>query len=335
MRFVDEADILVRGGKGGDGLVSFRREKFVPKGGPNGGDGGKGGNVIMKASSQMRTLLDFKYKRHYKAQDGRRGGPNCRTGKTGSDSILLVPVGTVVKDENGEIIADLEKDGDLVVVARGGGGGYGNAHFATPWRQAPIYAQKGKQGEARKIFLELKLLADVAIVGLPNAGKSSLLNRISSAKAKVADYPFTTLVPNLGVVQLKDGTTFTVADLPGLVEGASGGAGLGMKFLRHCERAPLLVHLVDVGCAKDPLADLRAVENELKTYGNDLLERRKFIVANKVDMPGSSKWIEILREESTTQGLAFFAISARTGFGVDQLVLVMASFVLDQRKNDI
>jgi GTP-binding protein len=328
MRFVDEADIWVVGGKGGDGIVSFRREKFVPKGGPDGGDGGQGGDVVLKASSQMRTLLDFRYKRHYRAQDGGRGGPNCRTGKRGSDVVLLVPVGTVVKDEKGEVIADLEKDGDFVVVARGGRGGYGNAHFATPWRQAPQYAKKGKEGEARHIFLELKLLADVALVGLPNAGKSSLLNRISSAKAKVADYPFTTLVPNLGVVELKDGTRFTVTDLPGLVEGASSGAGLGIKFLRHCERAPLLVHLVDVGCSQNPVADLRAIEKELKTYGHDLLERRKVIVANKVDVPGSAIWVEVLREEAIKQGLGFFAISARTGFGVAELVQAMANLVV-------
>jgi len=330
MRFVDEAEIYVRGGKGGDGIVSFRREKYVPKGGPDGGDGGSGGSVILVASSQMRTLLDFKYKRQYRAQDGGRGGPNCRTGKAGDNLVILVPVGTVVKDENGEVLADLDKEGASVIVAKGGRGGYGNAHFATPWRQAPIYSQKGKPGEERKIFLELKLLADVAVVGLPNAGKSSLLNRISAAKAKVADYPFTTLVPNLGVVKTKSGATFTVADLPGLVQGASSGAGLGIKFLRHCERAPLLVHLVDAGCSDDPVSDLLTVEQEIKTYSSDLIERRKFIVANKIDVPGSNKWVEILREEARRRGLSFFAISAKTGLGVEELVLAMARFVFQK-----
>lgn len=328
VRFVDEATITVRAGRGGDGIVSFRREKYVPRGGPDGGDGGRGGHVILRADPSLRTLLDYRYRRSYRAQDGGRGGPNRRTGRSGRDEVLRVPVGTVVFSEHGEVLADLAAAGQEVVVCRGGRGGRGNARFAKPWRQAPDFSTRGAEGEQALIRLELRLLADVGIVGLPNAGKSSLINRVSAAKARVADYPFTTLVPNLGVVEVAPGVSFVVADMPGLVAGASRGVGLGTRFLRHCERARALVYLVDVGSGDDPVAALRIVEGELRSHSEGLASRPAIIAANKCDLPGTEANIETLRQEAERRSRPFFAVSALTGAGVSDLVQAMARLAL-------
>lgn len=332
MRFVDEACIFVQAGKGGDGIVSFRRERFLPRGGPDGGDGGRGGNVVLKADERLHSLLDYRYRRFYKAEDGGRGGPNRKKGKAGRDVILRVPVGTVVYRENGELIADLSRPGEEVIVCRGGKGGLGNARFATPSRQAPDFATCGSDGEKALIRLELKLLADIGIVGLPNAGKSSLINRISAAKAKVADYPFSTLIPNLGVVEISPGVTFVVADMPGLIEGASKGLGLGTQFLRHCERARGLVYLVDCSPGMDPVYALDVVEKELKAYSEELWSRPGIVVANKCDVPGALQNAENLRQEAERRSRPFFAISALTGQGVEELVKAMGRLALGLKK---
>lgn len=330
MRFVDEATITVRSGRGGDGVVTFRREKYVPRGGPDGGDGGRGGHVIVRADPGLRSLLDYRYRRSYRAEDGGRGGPNRRTGRNGRDQVLRVPVGTVVMREDGEALADLARAGDEVVVCRGGHGGRGNARFARPWRQAPDFATPGGEAEQAVIRLELRLLADIGIVGLPNAGKSSLINRVSAAKARVADYPFTTLVPNLGVVEVSPGVTFVVADMPGLVAGASRGVGLGARFLRHCERARALLYLVDAGGGGDPVEALRTVEAELRAHSEDLAARPALVAANKCDLPGSDVAAEALRREAERLSRPFFAVSALTGAGVPDLVRAMARLALGE-----
>ncbi len=328
MRFVDEATITVASGRGGDGVVTFRREKYVPRGGPDGGDGGRGGHVILRADRSLRSLLDYRYRRAYRAEDGGRGGPNRRTGRNGRNQVLRVPVGTVVLRDDGEVLADLVEAGQEVVVCRGGRGGRGNARFAKPWRQAPDFATPGGEGEQAVIRLELRLLADVGIVGLPNAGKSSLINRISAAKARVADYPFTTLVPNLGVVEVSPGVTFVVADMPGLVAGASRGVGLGTRFLRHCERARALLYLVDASGGGDPVEALRTVEAELRAHSEDLAARPAIVAANKCDLPGSDAAAETLRREAERLSRPFFAVSALTGAGVPDLVRAMARLAL-------
>jgi len=334
MRFVDEAEITVRSGNGGDGIVSFRREKFVPRGGPDGGDGGRGGHLIVQADAGLRTLLDYRYRRSYRAQDGARGGPNRRTGRSGTDTVLRVPVGTTIFRADGEVLADLVEPGQQVIVCRGGRGGHGNARFARPWRQAPDFATPGEPGEEARIRLELRLLADVGIVGLPNAGKSSLINRISAARARVADYPFTTLVPNLGVVKVAPGVSFVVADMPGLVAGASQGVGLGARFLRHCERASALVYLVDASAPGDPVSALATVEKELRAHSTELADRPGLIAANKCDLPGTEAAVSRLREEAQRRGRAFFAISALTGLGIPALVEAMARLALGGRARD-
>ncbi len=331
MRFVDEATITVRSGRGGDGIVSFRREKFVPRGGPDGGDGGRGGDVIVRADPRLRSLLDYRYRRFYRAEDGGRGGPNRRTGRNGRDKVLLVPPGTLVLREDGEVLADLAHPGDEVVVCRGGRGGRGNAHFATPWRQAPDFGTPGGEGEEAVIRLELRLLADIGIVGLPNAGKSSLINRISAAKARVADYPFTTLEPNLGVVEVGPGATFVVADMPGLVAGASRGVGLGTRFLRHCERAKALVYLVDASVEpEEAVQALRTVESELRAHSEEIASRPSLVAANKCDLPGCEPACDALRAEAARRGRAFFTVSALTGAGVRDLVRAMARLALGE-----
>src|SRR4030065_1456830 len=258
MQFIDYSKIFVASGKGGKGCVSFRREKYVPRGGPDGGDGGKGGDVVIKASSQINTLLDFKYKREFHAKNGQNGMGKKMHGKNSDDLVIPVPAGTVIRDaDSNEIIADLIKDGDYFIAAKGGRGGLGNSHFATSTKQVPMYAQPGENNEEKWLILELKLLADVGLIGFPNAGKSTLISVISSAKPKIADYPFTTLVPNLGVVKLKDNRSCVVADIPGLIEGAHTGAGLGVSFLRHIERTRIFLHLVDVS---DMACDVAAAE---------------------------------------------------------------------------
>jgi len=318
--WVDQVRIRVKAGDGGRGAVSFRREKYVPFGGPDGGDGGRGGNVILVADPGERTLVAFRYKKRFQAGNGRPGGGARRTGADGEDLYLKVPVGTVVRDAaTGQVLADLAEPGASAVVARGGSGGKGNARFATPTRQAPSFAQKGLPGEERELELELKLLADVALVGYPNAGKSSLIARCSAARPEVAPYPFTTLVPNLGVVSRGPGRSFVMADIPGLIEGASQGAGLGHRFLKHVERSGLLVQVVDASGleGRDPVDDLRVIRQELEAYQPELLERLKLVVANKIDLAESRAHLPRLEESAAGMGLELVAVSAATGEGVD------------------
>jgi len=281
MQFVDYVKIKVKAGDGGRGCVSFRREKYVPRGGPDGGDGGRGGHIIFKATDQLNTLLDLKYRREYRAEKGQHGKGKKMHGRNGKDCLVAVPVGTVIKDSHTEdILADLDRSGNEAVIARGGRGGLGNAHFATPTRQAPRFAQKGEEGETRDLIIELKLLADVGLIGLPNAGKSTLLSVISSARPKIAEYPFTTLVPVLGVVKLENYRSFVVADIPGLIEGAHRGVGLGFQFLRHIERTSILLHLIDISemGEGDPTENFMRINKELELYNPLLMKRPQVVV---------------------------------------------------------
>ncbi len=320
MKFVDEATIHVRSGDGGRGCVSFRREKFVPRGGPDGGDGGRGGNVILLADPHMTSLLDFKYKREFIAKRGEHGkGKKCH-GRNAPDLVIKVPVGTVVKDaRTGEVIADLTTPGQQVLVAKGGRGGRGNARFATPTNQAPRFAEPGEKGEERWIKLELKLLADVGIVGLPNAGKSTLISRVSGARPRVASYPFTTLTPSLGVVRLKEDRTFVVADIPGLIEGAHRGKGLGLQFLRHIERTRLLLHVIDI-TSPSPMEDFETIERELASYNPKLLEKERIVALNKIDLIEDRDMIEGTKRAFEERGIEVYPVSALTGEGIEGLV---------------
>lgn len=320
MQFIDQVEVEVLAGKGGDGLVAFRREKYVPAGGPSGGNGGWGGSVILKAVTNLQTLLDFRYARQFKAEDGKRGGPNNRTGAGGKDRILEVPCGTMVYDlATEELIYDLVSDGDTFVVAKGGKGGLGNQHFLSNSNRAPEYALPGLDGETRQIRLELKLLAEVGIIGLPNAGKSTFISVVSSAKPKIADYPFTTLVPNLGVVRKPTGDGTVFADIPGLIEGASDGIGLGHDFLRHIERTRLLLHLVDVN-AQDPIHDYNVIQGELEAYGRGLSERVQILALNKIDSIDEETQQEMVKEFQSVTDAPIFLISAVTGAGCDRLL---------------
>lgn len=324
--FYDRAKIYVKGGDGGNGCVAFRREKYVAEGGPWGGDGGRGGSVILRGDRGLRTLVDFKYKRHYEARRGQHGQGKNMHGRSGDDLVIRVPTGTVVKDaETGELLADIVTHGQEVVVAAGGRGGRGNARFASAKNKAPSFAEKGEPGEERWLELELKLLADVALVGFPNAGKSTLISRISAARPKIADYPFTTLHPNLGVVKAGD-TSFVVADVPGLIEGAHAGAGLGHRFLRHTERTRLLVHVLDTAGTegKDPLEDFRIINNELRQYSPELARRPQLVAANKMDLPGAAENFEILQKELGDK-YEIIPVSAVTGEGMQLLVHKMAA----------
>jgi GTP-binding protein len=334
--FVDEAKIAVKAGDGGNGCVAFRREKYVPRGGPSGGDGGHGGSVYLEANPNDNTLLRYRYNREFKADRGRHGeGSNC-TGVSGDDMMLKVPVGTLVFDsDNSELLADLKKPGQRVLVAQGGKGGRGNQHFAKPWHQAPREKEEGEPGEERHLRLELKLLADVGLVGFPNAGKSTLISVISAARPKIANYPFTTLEPNLGVVNADGGTgshgtelgrTFVLADLPGLIEGASEGAGLGIRFLRHVERTRLLVHLIDTSDTAeiDPVKAFEIIEGELSAFSESLTQKPRIVVATKLDATTDRSKLEELRRFCENRGLEFHSISAATGEGVKDLVRGMA-----------
>jgi GTP-binding protein len=334
--FVDEAKIMVKAGDGGNGCVAFRREKYVPRGGPSGGDGGHGGSVYLEANPNDNTLLRYRYNREFKADRGRHGeGSNC-TGVSGGDMILKVPVGTLVYDQHGaELLADLKKPGQRLLVAQGGKGGRGNQHFAKPWHQAPREKEEGEPGEERHLRLELKLLADVGLVGFPNAGKSTLISVISAARPKIANYPFTTLEPNLGVVNADGGTgghgtelgrTFVVADLPGLIEGASHGAGLGIRFLRHVERTRLLVHLIDTSDTNemDPVKAFEIIEGELAAFSESLTRKPMIVVATKLDATTDRTKLEELRKFCQEKAFEFHAISAPTGEGVKDLVRAMA-----------
>jgi GTP-binding protein len=320
MQFIDQVKIEVQAGNGGDGIVAFRREKYVPAGGPAGGNGGRGGSVVLRAVEHLQTLLDFKYARIFKAEDGKRGGPNNCTGASGKDLILEVPCGTMVYDlETEALIVDLVKANDTFVVAKGGKGGLGNKHFLSNSNRAPEYALPGLEGEIKQLQLELKLLAEVGIIGLPNAGKSTLISSLSSAKPKIADYPFTTLVPNLGVVRKPTGDGTVFADIPGLIEGASDGVGLGHDFLRHIERTRLLLHLVDLN-TEDPLVDYEIIQGELLAYGHGLVDRPQIIGLNKIDSVDEEIQQEILQQFQEVTEHPVFLISAVTGGGCDRLL---------------
>jgi GTP-binding protein len=319
--FIDKARIHVQAGDGGRGAVSFRREKFVPRGGPDGGDGGKGGDVHLKATTAKNTLIDFQYLRHFRSGKGQNGQGGKRTGKSGKDLWIPVPVGTVIQDaHSGELIADLDQEDGTALVARGGRGGKGNAHFATPTEQAPGFAQEGEPGEVRMLDLELKLIADVGLLGFPNAGKSTLLSKISAARPKIASYPFTTLQPVLGVVTMDDHTTFVVADIPGLIEGASAGHGLGLQFLRHIERTRILLHLVDVSeTVPSPVERYQIIRKELAEYGRGLSRMPQIVVATKIDR-SDAKALQELRRFASRRGLSLVEISAVTGEGIPHLL---------------
>jgi GTP-binding protein len=320
--FVDKVKIYVKAGDGGDGAVAFLREKYKPYGGPAGGDGGKGGDVILMATSKKLTLYDFKYKRHFRAPNGERGRGKNQHGKDAQDLTLEVPIGTVVIDaESGQVICDLTQEGQMCVVAKGGKGGRGNAHFATPTNQAPKYAEKGQKGEERWLLLELKLIADVGIIGLPNAGKSTLISKLTKAKPKIADYPFTTLSPVLGVMELEDTNRIVLADIPGLIEGASQGKGLGLEFLRHIERTKLLLHLVDVSDQRqiEPLEAFQIVNSEMEKYNPELLKKKQIVVGTKIDILSDRKILNKLKKEFAKMGYMFIPVSSITGEGMDTL----------------
>jgi GTPase len=333
--FVDEVRITVKAGRGGDGVSSFRREMFVPRGGPDGGDGGNGGNVVFAASHRLTTLLDLRYQKHYEAEDGRPGGGSNCTGRRGKDVTVTLPVGTVVYDDaTGEVLADLAADGDEVVIAHGGRGGRGNSHFATSTNRVPTRFEHGTEGEERQLRLELKLLADVGLVGFPNAGKSTLIAAISAARPKIADYPFTTLVPNLGVVQWGSHRSFVVADIPGLIEGAHEGKGLGFQFLRHIERTAFLLHLIDVSewATEEPVVSFDVMRRELAAYDEALTRRPFAIVATKIDISGKSDRLAELQAYCRRNKYRCFAVSAATREGLDQLTTFVGKQVESLRK---
>ncbi|MBR3692417.1 MAG: GTPase ObgE [Clostridia bacterium] len=324
--FVDVARIHLKAGDGGNGAVSFRREKYIPAGGPDGGDGGRGGSVFLVADDNLSSLMDFRYKKKYSAENGQPGGAVHRFGRDGESVTIRVPRGTLVKNaETGALIADISGD-EPVLICRGGRGGWGNSHFATPTRQAPRFAKAGLPGQSVDVRLELKLLADVGFVGLPNVGKSTLLSAISAARPKVANYHFTTLVPNLGVVYLEEGVSFVAADIPGIIEGASEGAGLGHAFLRHIDRCRLLIHLVDVsGCeGRDPVEDFRTINEELSKYDLQLENRPQIVAANKSDIAEGEENLNALRAAAAEKGFELYPISAATGEGVKELLWAVA-----------
>lgn len=330
MKFVDEVKIRVEAGNGGDGCVGFRREKFIPFGGPNGGNGGHGGGVYLEAAANLNTLIDYRYRRLHRAEGGEKGGGQDCTGKSGEDLILLVPVGTLVFDEDtDELIGDLTKAGQRVCVAQGGRGGIGNAVFKSSTNRAPRKFTKGTDGEQRNLRLELKLLADVGLLGLPNAGKSTFVRAVSAARPKVADYPFTTLHPNLGVVRIDDATSFVIADIPGLIEGASEGAGLGINFLRHLSRTSVLLHLVDVAPAdgSDPAEAITVVTRELRKFSPQLARKKRWLVFNKVDLlpPGEAeKYCDAIVKRAKWRGKKVFLVSAAQGRGTKELCFELA-----------
>lgn len=331
MQFIDLAEVEVLAGKGGDGMVAFRREKYVPAGGPAGGNGGWGGSVILVASSRLQTLLDFRYAKIFKADDGKKGGPNNCTGAKGDDRLIEVPCGTVITDaDTGEHIGDLTIDGETLCVAAGGKGGLGNKHFLSNRNRAPEHALPGLEGETRSLRLELKLIAEVGIIGLPNAGKSTLISSLSSAKPKVADYPFTTLVPNLGVVRKPTGDGTVFADIPGLISGASEGVGLGHDFLRHIERTRVLLHLIDA-TADNPVADYQIIQQELEAYGHGLPERPQLIAFNKIDAVDEDILELLTTELQELTPVPIFRVSAVTRQGLDTLMQKIWS-ILDEEK---
>jgi GTP-binding protein len=336
MKFIDETKIRVFAGDGGRGCVSFRREKYVPRGGPNGGNGGPGGDVVMVADPQLTTLLDLRYQKQYKAGRGQHGmGSDCH-GKRGDDRVIHVPVGTIIRDAaTGELIGDLPTAGERVIVAAGGRGGKGNAHFVSSTHRSPRFAQPGEPGEERELEVELRLLADVGIIGLPNAGKSTLIAAISAVRPKIADYPFTTLVPNLGVVGYEEGKSFVVADIPGLIEGAHEGHGLGHKFLRHVMRTRLLIHLIDASQIdpEDPLADWKTVNREIALFDPQLAKKPQIVVANKIDLPDARENVKILAGRLPKGFRPLYTISAATTENVQKLVQTVGGKLSDIRRD--
>lgn len=325
--FKDSAKIYVKAGNGGNGKVAFHREKYIAAGGPDGGDGGSGGDVIFEVDEGINTLIDFRFKKNFKAQPGEDGGILKCTGKSGEDLIIKVPVGTIVKDETtGVILVDLVKPGQTCVIAKGGRGGKGNQHFATPTRQIPTFAKSGTIGEERSLILEMKMIADVGLIGFPNVGKSTILSMVSAAKPKIANYHFTTLVPNLGVVKIDQGKSFVIADIPGIIEGANEGTGLGHEFLKHIERTKLLVHVVDISGVegRNALEDFETINNELEKYNALLATRPQIVVANKMDIPGAEDNYTLFKKELEDKGYEVFSISAATNKGLKQLMYYVA-----------
>lgn len=321
--FIDRARIFVQSGKGGDGMSSFRHEKFVPKGGPNGGDGGQGGNVVLVADRNVNTLVDFRFRRLFKAKPGGKGEGSNKYGRNAEDLLITVPLGTIVKDEEtGQVMADLSRDGQRAIVAKGGRGGRGNWHFRTSANRTPTFAERGEPGEERWLRLELKVLADVGLLGYPSVGKSSILRKVSAAQPEVAAYHFTTLNPILGVVNLPDHRSFVMADIPGLIDGASEGVGLGHDFLRHIERTKILIHVVDVSGieGRDPIEDYEKINAELAKYSEKLARKRQVVAANKIDLLGDSDNLERLMDYMTAHGVEVYPICAMTGEGMDKLL---------------
>ena len=320
MHFIDQAEVILKAGKGGDGIVSFRREKFVPAGGPSGGNGGKGGSIIFIADNNLQTLLDFKFNREIRAKDGIKGGPNKRTGARGEDRILKVPCGTEIRDsKTGIILGDLVNNNEQVIIAYGGRGGLGNSHFLSNSNRAPEFCIDGREGEIWHVKLELKLIAQVGIIGLPNAGKSTLITSLSSARPKIADYPFTTLIPNLGVVRKPDGNGCLFADIPGLISGAAEGIGLGHDFLRHIERTKILIHLIDV-FADDPINDFLIIDDELKKYGNGLIDKYRIVVFNKMELVEAEYLKSITKKLENLSKKKVLVISSSLRKGLTQLL---------------
>jgi GTP-binding protein len=337
MKFVDEVRIHVKAGDGGNGCISFRRERYVPRGGPDGGDGGKGGDVILQADVQLSTLLDLTYPKQFRAPKGTHGKGKNQTGRDGENLIIRVPVGTLVRDdESEEVLQDLLFDGQRFLAAEGGRGGRGNARFATATLRAPRCAEKGEKGQERYLRLELKLIADVGLIGYPNVGKSTLLSKITSARPKISDYPFTTLTPNLGVVEREGDRPFVVADIPGLIEGASHGAGLGLTFLRHVERTRLLVHLLDIseGSSRNPVNDFHALNHELNAYHPSLQEKTQIVAINKIDIPSVRERAVSFENQFGTMGHRLYKISSKTGEGLEVLMEAVSQAlksILDQK----
>lgn len=326
--FVDKANIYIKAGDGGNGAVAFRREKYVPDGGPAGGNGGKGGDIIIKADNNLRTLMDFNYKKKYVAERGEDGKGSNMYGKDGDDLIIKVPTGTVIKEKKSNlVIADLKDDNQSITIAKGGIGGKGNAQFKTSVRQAPSFAKMGKKGEEFEIILELKLLADVGLVGFPNVGKSTFLSIVTKANPKIANYHFTTLVPNLGVVAPNNANSFVMADIPGIIEGASDGVGLGLEFLRHIQRTKLLIHIVDISGqeGRNPIEDFKTINNELKTYSQDLTDRYQIVVANKIDLLFDKTPYEEFKKKINSMGYEVFPMSNATRQGVDEIINFVSS----------
>ncbi|EHL17768.1 obg family GTPase CgtA [Peptoanaerobacter stomatis] len=336
--FVDIAKITIKAGDGGNGCVAFRREIYVPDGGPAGGDGGNGGNIIFKADNNLRTLLDFKYKKKYEAENGQDGKGSNMYGKNGEDLIIKVPVGTVIRDtDTNLVIADLRKNGQEVIVAHGGHGGKGNSHFKTSVRQAPSFAKSGTKGQQFEVNLELKLLADVGLIGFPNVGKSTFLSIVTKATPKIANYHFTTLTPNLGVASLKNGDSFVIADIPGLIEGASQGVGLGFDFLRHIQRTKILIHIVDIsGCeGREPLEDFEKINKELEEFDEKLSRKKQIVVANKMDLLFDKSIYEEFKDEIESRGYKVFAMSTATVQGVEDILNYCSQLLSQIEEEDI